>query len=138
MKGQKSQATLFVDSGSNTTYVPHDAVKHLQEKQLQRSTLSIKSLREVEEPYDTHMYPISLQTKNGVEIKVNAYGIKIITSPQVTSICLQHSHPSVKELTSIDAITSTVGKPQTFLMNNYVLHPKDLHSFICGKELGTE
>lgn len=79
--GLNQKATLFFDSGSNTTYITHKAAKRLKAKCLGSATLSIITMGNTESKYKTKLYSVDLETKENTVITIKAYGMNEITSP---------------------------------------------------------
>lgn len=49
--GNSNKATLFFDSGSNTSYITHGAAKRLKARKLTKATLDITTMGNVETQY---------------------------------------------------------------------------------------
>ena len=74
-------ATVFCDNGSNTSYITHNAADRLHAKRLDRYTLGVTTMGNIDAEYETQLYEVSLRTQSGKIVKVQAFGMKEITGP---------------------------------------------------------
>lgn len=74
-------ANMFCDNGSNTSYITHRAAEKLRARKLDKYTLDITTMGNVNREYDTRLYEISIRTINGEIVPVLAFGIEQITGP---------------------------------------------------------
>jgi len=89
-------ANVFCDNGSNTSYITHRAAEKLKAKKLEKYTLDITTMGNVNREYDTRLYEVPVRTVNGEIVPVLAFGIEQITGP-VSSLditCLSEIFPN--------------------------------------------
>ena len=73
--------TVFYDGGSNTKYVTHQAAARVKAKRLNRFTLDVTTMGDVEKTYDTQQYQFTLVTDSGKKVAITAFGMDRITGP---------------------------------------------------------
>jgi len=74
-------ATLFCDNGSNTSYIAHRAAERLHAKKLDRYTLGVTTMGNVDKHYDSRLYELSIRTVSGKIVTILAFGMDEITGP---------------------------------------------------------
>ena len=80
-KHRKQQATMFFDSGSNTTYITHSGAARLGAKRLKSTKLEVTVMGDTKKLYNTCVYEVRLQAQSGKVITIKAYGMDSITTP---------------------------------------------------------
>ena len=75
------KATLFFDSGSNSTYISHSAAKILQAQKLKPVVLDVTTMGGNSKSYKTSIYQIRLKTSVGEIATLRAYGMVSLTGP---------------------------------------------------------
>jgi len=75
------EATVFCDSGSNSTYITHRAAQRLKAEKLDKCTLEVTTMGNQEKTYETNLYEVSVKTITGKIVQVQAYGMQEITGP---------------------------------------------------------
>ena len=73
--------TIFCDGGSNTTYITHQAADRIKAKKLNRITLDVTTMGNVEKTYNTRQYQFTLRTNTGKKVGITAFGMDRITGP---------------------------------------------------------
>ena len=73
--------TIFCDGGSNTTYITHQAADKIKAKKLNRFTLDVTTMGNVEKTYNTRQYQFTLRTDTGKKVSITAFGMDRITGP---------------------------------------------------------
>lgn len=73
--------TIFYDTGSNTTYITHQAADRIKAKKLNNFTLDVTTMGNVEKTYNTRQYQFTLITDTGKKVSITAYGMDRITGP---------------------------------------------------------
>ncbi|KAL9987900.1 hypothetical protein ACROYT_G002280 [Oculina patagonica] len=73
--------TIFCDGGSNTTYITHQAADRIKAKKLNRFTLDVTTMGNVEKTYNTRQYQFTLRTDSGKKVSITAFGMDRITGP---------------------------------------------------------
>ena len=73
--------TIFCDGGSNTTYITHQAADRIKAKKLNRITLDVTTMGNVEKTYNTRQYQFTLRTNTGKKVSITAFGMDRITGP---------------------------------------------------------
>ena len=71
--------TIFCDGGSNTTYITHQAADRIKAKKLNRFTLDVTTMGNVEKTYNTRQYQFTLRTDTGKKVSITAFGMDRIT-----------------------------------------------------------
>ena len=71
--------TIFCDGGSNTTYITHQAADRIKAKKLNRFTLDVTTMGNVEKTYNTRHYQFTLTTETGKKVSITAFGMDRIT-----------------------------------------------------------
>ena len=77
----KERATLFFDSGSDSTFITNQAAKRLGAKRVKSVTLSLTVMGGSEKKLTSCIYEVSLVSQNGTIHQINAYGLDQITEP---------------------------------------------------------
>ena len=73
--------TIFCDGGSNTTYITHQAADRIKAKKLDRFTLDVTTMGNVEKTYNTRQNQFTLRTDTGKIVSITAFGMDRITGP---------------------------------------------------------
>ena len=73
--------TIFCDSGSHTTYITHQAAERIKAKKLNKFTLDVTTMGNVEKTYNTRQYQFTLRTDSGKKVSVTAFGMDRIAGP---------------------------------------------------------
>ena len=73
--------SIFCDSGSNTTYITHQAAERIKAKKLNKFTLDVTTMGNVDKTYDTRQYQFTLITDTGKKVSITAFGMDRITGP---------------------------------------------------------
>lgn len=68
--------TIFCDGGSNTTYITHQEENRIKAKKLNRFTLDVTTMGNVEKTYNTRQYQFTLRVHS-----ITAFGKDRITGP---------------------------------------------------------
>ena len=71
--------TIFCDGGSHTTYITHQAAERIKVKKLNKFTLDVTTMGNVEKTYNTRQYQFTLRTDSGKKVSVTAFGMDRIT-----------------------------------------------------------
>ena len=82
--GSDKTATIFCDDGSDTAYITHSAAQKLNARKLEKYTLDVTTMGNVQTTYKTNEYEISIRTQSGKIRKVVAFGMDKITGPVST------------------------------------------------------
>ena len=72
-------ATVFCDSGSSTSFITHDAANRLKAKKVEKYTLDVTTMGNINKEYETWLYEITLRTESGKLVPVAAFGMPQIT-----------------------------------------------------------
>lgn len=80
-------ATVFCDSGSSTSFITHDAANRLRAKKVEKYTLDVTTMGNVNKEYETWLYEVTLRTVSGKLVPVAAFGMPQITG-QVSKLNL--------------------------------------------------
>ena len=75
------KVAIFCDGGSNTTYITHQAADRIKAKKLNKFTLDVTTMGNVEKTYDTRQYQFTLRTNTGKKVSITAFGMDRITGP---------------------------------------------------------
>ena len=116
-------ATLFCDNGSNTSYITHSAADRLHAKRLDRYTLSVTTMGNLDTEYDTTLYEISVRTTSGRVTPITAFGMNEITGPvsKLDEVCLANLFPNY----DVSLLQRKSRKVDVLLGCDYFgLHPK--------------
>lgn len=73
--------TIFCNGGSNTTYITHQAADRIKAKKLNRFTLDVTTMGNVEKTYNTRQYQFTLRMDTGKKVSITAFGKDRITGP---------------------------------------------------------
>ena len=73
--------TIFCDGGSNITYITHQAADKIKAKKLNKFTLDVTTMGNVEKTYNTRQYQFTLRTDTGKKVSITAFGMDRITGP---------------------------------------------------------
>ncbi|KAK6191005.1 hypothetical protein SNE40_002755 [Patella caerulea] len=79
ISGTDKKATVFHDGGSNTTSITHRAADRYNVRKLDKYTLEVTTMGNVEKTYNTCLYEFYLQTQSFRKVKIIAYGMDRIT-----------------------------------------------------------
>jgi hypothetical protein len=118
------EATVFCDSGSNSTYITHKAAQKLNAEKLESYSLDVTTMGNQEKTYNTCLYEISFKTASGQTVPVQAFGMKEITGPVslieekcIRKIFPHYSNPKalVRHSTTVDVLLGC---------DYFGLHPK--------------
>lgn len=87
--------TIFCDSGSNTTYITHQAADRIKARKLNKFTLDVTTMGNVEKTYNTRQYQFTLRADSGKKVSVTAFGMDRITGPvtKLNTSCLAKLFP---------------------------------------------
>ena len=66
---------------AQTTYITHQAADRIKAKKLNRFTLDVTTMGNVEKTYNTRQYQFTLRTDTGKEVSITAFGMDRITGP---------------------------------------------------------
>lgn len=66
---------IFCDGGSNTTYITHQATDRIKAKKLNRITLDVTTMGNVEKTYNTRQYQFTLRTNTGKKVSITAFAL---------------------------------------------------------------
>ena len=75
--------TIFCDGRSNTTYITHQAAERIKAKKLNKFTLDVTTIGNIEKTYNTRQYQFTLRTDSGKKVGVTAcaFGMDRNTGP---------------------------------------------------------
>ena len=73
--------TVVCDRGSNTTYITHQAADRIEVKKLDKFTLDVTTMGNVEKTYNTRQYQFTLRIDSAKKVTVTAFGMDGITGP---------------------------------------------------------
>ena len=198
--GTRKKATVFMDNGSNTSYVTRQAADRLKLKRTYHFSLDVTTMGNVHTEYDSWQYEVPFITKTGEKVVTYAYSMERITGPVskldlkvlaklfpeydpeslqrksttvdvllgseyfglhpkheiaaagknlsimegAFGICVQGSHPELKEETKLDCnlaktVHRAVLKGESFhTMSRRSVFDSKVETFIKGDELATE
>jgi len=71
--------TVFYDSGSNASFITHDAARRCRAKRIRSIMLDLTTTGNVESQYSTHIYEVTLRSTSDSPITILAYGLSEIT-----------------------------------------------------------
>ena len=77
----EKNVTIFCDGGSNTTYITHQAADRIKAKKVNRFTLDVTTMGNVEKTYNTRHYQFTLRTDTGKRGIITPFGMDRITGP---------------------------------------------------------
>ena len=140
--GSANKASLFFDTGSNTTYITHSAASRIHAKRLHSVSLDISTIGKDQKSYSTCLYEVKLISNKGILYKIQAYGMETITGPvsplesQVVSKLFPKFEPSLltRQSTPVDILIG---------LDYYGLHPrKEIaksgnHLYVMGGDFGS-
>ena len=122
--GTAQQVSLFFDSGSNTTYITHEAAKRVKADRIGQVKLNITAVGNVETAYYTTQYKVKLVTKDQAVVNVVAYGLEEITGP-VTKLKMNTVRNLFPDYTDINGLQRMCSSVDILVGNDYHgLHPK--------------
>ena len=73
--------TIFCDGGLNTTYMTHQTADRIKAKKLNKFTLHVITMGNVEKTYNTRQYQFTLRIYSGKKVSVTVFGMDRITGP---------------------------------------------------------
>ena len=125
--------TVFCESGSNTTFITHQAADRIKAKKLNRFTLDVTTMGNVEKTYNTRQYQFTLRTDTGKKVSVTAVGMDRITGPvsKLDTKVLGDLFPGY----DVDSLQRTTDKVEILLGCDYFwLFPK-YEEAKCGEDV---
>ena len=123
VEGKKSPATVFLDAGSDASYVTEACASRMGLKKGRKVSLEVTVVGGGQKEYASHVYEIPLVTTTGKTTRVLAYGLKQITGAvsqldqKVIGILFPNHDvgPLVRESGPVDLLIGT---------DYFGLHPK--------------
>ena len=79
VKSSRKRCTVFLDNGSDSSYISEAAAKRLGAKKLQKYLLEVTTTGGIETAYESTRYSLDLVTKSGRILTVKLFGISKIT-----------------------------------------------------------
>ena len=79
--GSKHTLNTFLDDGSNSCYITHNAAKKIKAKVVGKISLDVTTMGNIETTYQTSEYKFSVKSLSGHVVEIFAYGMERITGP---------------------------------------------------------
>ena len=81
VSGNSRKVSFFCDGDSNASYITHRAADRIKAKKVEKLSLDVTTMGNVEKTYNTWQYEFAINTSGGKRVTITAYGMDRITGP---------------------------------------------------------